>query len=419
VGIELMAGGARLKAWIIGGLFAALLCGLLLLHAGDPWRFPNEDNGAWFSAVARSHVQAGLRATRGQDFFQSRESGELVPYLHHPPMPGLILAAVFGLLGRDSPGIARVTFALLHLLTFALLAGIAARLWNPVQESAPYAYALAAAASVPMSAYYGKMPNHEVPGLLFFLLGVFIWRLGPAPPTRRRLILACCAWTLAAFTSWHAVLCIFGWLAMQLGGERRRSATIALGAVAAAATLVVVQLFWAGNWALQASQAASTKYWFIGSDGASLLERLGFLQHALSIGIERYGYLPALLSLAWLVQLVADRARGRRGLTTQERNLVGLLLGSLVYYLLFPRAVSFHAYQGFYVLPFVALTASLSLQRLLHSDFVRARARLSRWLPPFMVGLTCVLGIAATVMLYRKPSPRVLEVVQSLERQYR
>ena len=101
----------------------------------DPWRFPNDDNGAWFSAVARSHIHAGLAGDPRAGFLHVAQDGRTRPYLHHPPMPGLILAAAFGLVGRDSPGIASMTFALLHLLTFALVAGLAARLWDPGESA--------------------------------------------------------------------------------------------------------------------------------------------------------------------------------------------------------------------------------------------------------------------------------------------
>jgi hypothetical protein len=157
----------------------------------------------------------------------------------------------------------------------------------------------------------------------------------------------------------------------------------------------------------------------VGSDGASIAERLGFLKHALGIAINRYAQLPALLSIAWLLILVNDCVRGRRDPGVLERNLIGLGLGSILYYILFPRAVSFHAYQGFYVIPFVALTSSLALQRLLELRFVTARARLGKSLPAILLGLTCVLGVTSTVLMYRKPSPRVVQVVRDLEIQYR
>jgi hypothetical protein len=407
------------SAWIRGGAFAALLGALLLFHGFDPWRYPNDDNGAWYSAVARSHLNAGLGATRGQDFFTARQTGELVPYLHHPPLPGLILAGAFYVTGSKSPGTARMTFALIHLVTFALVAYLATRVWDPEKQRPLFTWVVAVAATAPMSSYYGKMPNHEVPGLLFFLLGVLLWGYRSGPASTRQVILACAAWTLAAFSSWHAVLCIIGWLVMQWHPSRRRRVVSAILWVIASVAVVLVHLLWAGNWTLLDSQSRSAGYWFAGSDGASLADRLGFLRHALVFVINRFAHVPAMLSIVWLLILANDCVRGRRRPDVQERNVLGLGLGSMVYFILFPRAVSFHAYQGFYVIPFVALTSSLALHRLLQLPFVTARARLRKSLPAIMLALMCILGVATTVLMYRKTSPGVLEVVRDLEIQYR
>jgi len=407
------------SAWIIGGAWAALLGALLLFHGFDPWRYPNDDNGAWFSAVAKSHLNAGVRATRGQDFFTSRKTGELVPYLHHPPLPGLILATSFRMTGSESPGTARMTFALLHLVTFALIVYLATQVWDPARQRLLFSWVLAVAAAVPMSAYYGKMPNHEVPGLLFFLLGVLLWGFRSSPSSARDVILACAAWTCAAFSSWHAILCVLGWLVMQWDVKPRRRVFLALLWVVASTAIVLVQLLWAGGWALLDSQSQAAGYWFARGDGVSLADRLGFLRHAVAFVIIRFAQIPALLSIVWVLILANDSVRGRRWPGVQERNLLGLGLGSMMYFILFPRAASFHAYQGFYVIPFVALTSSMALHRLLQLPFVSARARLGTSLPAIVLGLTCILGVTTTVLMYRKPSPRVVEVVRDLEIQYR
>ena len=407
------------SAWIVGGACAALLGALMLFHGFDPWRYPNDDNGAWFSAVAKSHLGAGLRATRGQDFFTSRGTGELVPYLHHPPLPGLILAASFGVTGSDSPGVARMTFALLHLVTFAILASLAAQAWDPVRQRLLFAWVLVVAAAVPMSAFYGKMPNHEVPGLLFFLLGVRLWGFRSGPASGRDAVLACLAWSGAVFSSWHAVLCILGWLAMQWDPKQRRRVYSAVLWVFAVLSIVLVQLLWAGGWRLLDSQSKSAGRWFAGSDGAALAERLGFLNHALGIGINRFGQFPAFLCIGWLLAVAYRSIRERRVPGLQERNLIGLGLGSMIYYVLFPRAVAFHAYQGFYVIPFVALTSAVALSRLENLPFVSGRARLRKGIPAVLLCLTCIIGVVSTVLMYRAPSPRVLEAVHALQTQYR
>jgi hypothetical protein len=206
---------------------------------------------------------------------------------------------------------------------------------------------------------------------------------------------------------------------MQWHPSRRRRVVSAILWVIASVAVVLVHLLWAGNWTLLDSQSRSAGYWFAGSDGASLADRLGFLRHALVFVINRFAHVPAMLSIVWLLILANDCVRGRRRPDVQERNVLGLGLGSMVYFILFPRAVSFHAYQGFYVIPFVALTSSLALHRLLQLPFVTARARLRKSLPAIMLALMCILGVATTVLMYRKTSPGVLEVVRDLEIQYR
>jgi hypothetical protein len=312
-----------------------------------------------------------------------------------------------------------MTFALLHLVTFALLGYLATQIWDPAKQRLLYTWVVAVGATVPMSAFYGKMPNHEVPGLLFFLLGVAVWGFRSGPSSARDMILACAAWTLAIFASWHAVFCILGWLAMQWDVRPRRRVLLALLWVVASTALVLVQLLWAGGWALLDSQSRAAGYWFARGDGASMTDRMGFLYHALGFAINRFAQFPALLSIAWLLFLANDVFRGRRRPSVQERNLLGLGLGSMIYFFLFPRAVSFHAYQAFYVIPFVALTSSMALHRLLQLPLVRAHGGLRKSLPAIALGLTCVLGVTTTVLMYRKPSPRVLEVVRDLEVQYR
>ena len=181
-----------------------------------------------------------------------------------------------------------MTFALLHLVNFALVAYLATLVWDPVTRRHLFTWVLAVTATAPMSAYYGKMPNHEVPGLLFFLLGVLAWGFRSGPSSTRNVILSCVAWTFAAFSSWHAVLCIFGWLVMQWDVKQRRRVVSALLWVIATNVVVLMQLLWAGGWVLQDSQSQSASYWFGGSDGASMIARLGFLNHALGIGINRF-----------------------------------------------------------------------------------------------------------------------------------
>jgi len=399
-------------------LFGLLLCGLMSLHISDPWQFSNDDNGAWFSAIARTHQHAGLRATRGQDFFTSRETSELVPYLHHPPLPGLILAMAFTLTGSTSPATARLTFAFLHLVSFVGIACLAHQIWKPSEKPLPYFYALAVAATVPMSSFYGKMPNHEAPGLLFFTLGVLAWGFPDGPKSVRRVILALVTWFLAIFASWHAFICIVLWLLVNWDHKHPLRVTLSLFSVILPFGLVCLHLFWANGMQSIPSQEQSLTHWTLGGGGASLLDCVGFLQHAIGIGIGRYAYLPACLAIAWIVMAIVDRVRTRHPTAPQARGLIGLCLGSVVYAVLFPRAVSNHAYQGFYLIPFVALASSVTLQRLCGQPRGESRHKCTTICGFTVLILTCVLGILLSFKMYKKHSPGAVKAAHDIERQY-
>jgi hypothetical protein len=400
-------------------LFGLLLGGLMALHITAPWSFPNDDNGAWFSAVARTHLQAGLAATRGQDFFTSRQTGELVPYLHHPPLPGLILAAAFAITGSDSPATARLTFALLHLISFAVIALLARQLWKPGVNRLAYATVLAVVATVPMSTFYGKMPNHEVPGLLFFLLGVLAWGFSGETISVRRTALAWAAWLLAVFSSWHAALCIVAWLLARLDRQHARHVVLSLVFVVSMVGLAGLHLLWANHWQVVPSQEQSLRHWMVRGGGASFAENMGFLQHAVGIGISRYAYLPAILALSWPLVLAVDWIRTRRALSVRERGILGLGLGSVVYALLFPRAVNNHAYQGFYLIPYVALAASLVIGRIGTVIGAESRPRRGTVLSLVLLILMGVTGVLLSFHMVRKPSPGAIRAAAAIESQYR
>jgi hypothetical protein len=404
---------------IITILFGCLLCGLLAIHISSPWQFSNDDNGAWFSAIARTHCESGLRATHGQDFFTGRETGKLVPYLHHPPLPGLILATAFSLTGHDSPLVARVTFALLHVITFLIIAILSYQIWDEKAKGWFYAYALSVVAAVPMSTFYGKMPNHEVPGLLFFVAGVAVWGFIERKVALWRAAFAIICWMLALFSSWHAAFCIVAWLLVRWDRQRGLRYTLALLAVLLVEGIVILHLYWANGWQALPSQTGSLGHWSWFASGESIVGALSSLQHALGIGTGRYAYLPAVLAISWLWLLLKDRVLGHQSLSIRQRSILGLSAGSVAYAVIFPHAVRNHAYQGFYLIPFVALASSVVISRWCARDHEGRGARFVRLLPPLLLVLTCVLGIATTLHMYRKPSKAAVKAAGDIQAQYR
>lgn len=404
-------------SWILCILFASLLCILLSLHISTPWQFPNDDNGAWFSAIARSHQHAGLAGTRGQDFFTSRETDALVPYLHHPPLPGLLLAAAFQITGHDTPLIARLTFSLLHVITFVVVVLLAIRICPPRDTMLRFTYILAVAATVPMSTFYGKMPNHESPGLLFFILGVLAWGFPRVAEGRGRTCLALLAWLFAIFASWHAAICILAWLLMNWDRQHHKRMALSILTVLGMVGVVILHLFWAHRWEALPSQSESLKQWVFTVDTEALASNIYALRHAIGIGIGRFAYLPAILAMLWTGNTIIERIKTHTMLSNQERAVLGLGLGSVTYALLFPHAVSNHAYQGFYLIPFVALASSIMLDRLCQATKQSARFKTNMALVILL--LTCSAGILLTCRMYRKHSTHAVSATESLKHQYR
>ena len=192
-----MTRSARLPLLAILLLQAALLA----IGIGRDYRLKHEDNNALHATFARSHLRLGLQATRGQNYFYSPETGSGRFYAHHPPGPGLALAAVYFVTGRDGPLVTRATAAASHLLATVLFFGLVRRLLARRREAL-----LAALVFVllPESAFFGRMLNHEVLVLPAAILLVrACWESLQAEgraPGWRIAVVAACVW--AALAGW-------------------------------------------------------------------------------------------------------------------------------------------------------------------------------------------------------------------------
>ena len=84
--------------------FALVVYAAVILSIGThaDWRLLHEDNGAFQTSLALSHIRLGLARTRAHDVFFNPGTGEATLYGHHPPGTALILAAVFSATGSAS-----------------------------------------------------------------------------------------------------------------------------------------------------------------------------------------------------------------------------------------------------------------------------------------------------------------------------
>lgn len=353
----------RIARTVLPISFLLLLC-LLCIHVSYDWTFSQDDNGAWFTHVARSHLLNGISATWGQDCFTPIHSEELVPYLHHPPFVGLYLAGVFRAVGSDAPVFARGAFIVLHLLSFVLFSMLARRI---LRDRVAIAIAVLTFAIVPMSSFFGRMPNHEVPGLLFWLSGILaVWNARLAQ-TRMWFAIAILSGVATAVSSWHATICFLAFLVFApacLFPSGRKFRLSLLFAVIASATAVLFHiLVCARHFAVTPWRGSLGGYMLAG--GASGLSSMGrVLMLSFKNGLLLFGGVP------WIVLLVMFIPSARQRIVDWRiRGSLpwALSAGTVFYCLLFPRAISFHGYQLFYLLPLVSLCFGSACGRLSHS----------------------------------------------------
>lgn len=407
----------RLGVCALAGLFV----GLMALHMTSPWQYRHEDNGAWFSAVARTHLRAGLAATRGQDFFQYRASGELKPYLHHPPLLGLFLAAAFGLTESDTPAVARAAMMVVQLSSFVVFALMLKQIFPA--SSGPRLWALMVFAVSPMSVFFGRTPSHEPLGLFFVLLGAYVCLkvAGGQWQGAWWTWLAGAAWVLAAFSAWHAAFCVLGfvpYLARHRKDTAPGFARMTTLAVLVATALVGLHLVWANHGRLEPSAIPAAAHW-IGMDWATpgAAAYLNSLARGAGHAVAYCGYLPTVLAMAWVAAIGLRRLLGQR-LLDRDLFVLSLSLGSWVFSLIFSEAVSVHVYYQFYLLPWIALSSAILIERLFASGFSR-RHRGTAAAGIALAVLLTMAGCAVTLAgVYHRPYDYAVRTARNLQLQF-
>ena len=344
-------------------LLAILLLEVSLLTIGiaRDYRLKHEDNNALHATFARSHLRLGLQATKGQNYFFSPETASGGFYAHHPPGPGLALAAVYLATGRDGPLVTRATAVACHLLATLLFFGLARRVLERRREAL---LATLLFVILPESAFFGRMLNHEVLVLPAAILLVrACWEsLHAAGRALRWRIAAAAACVWAALAGWAGFFAIAA-CALYLGWHVvvRRNAH---GAVTLAWLIVPGVLLFAGNLAHLA---------WVQEGGAGYLRDLLASRMGLAGDYDAAWKLGRILELHWryftLTGMLAAGAlayRGLRGLRPSaprepavEVGCIFLLAGA-GYVAVFNRNAALHDYWQFLLLPASAIALTLA-----------------------------------------------------------
>ena len=287
---------ARVARWLVGGACAALLGGAAAVPRVRPLALPQRRQRRLVQRRGEKPPERRAAGDARAGFFHGADDRRAGALPASPPAAGVDPRGfVHGDRERIPGHRAHDVRAAAPGHVRARSPAIAAQVWDPVKQRLLFAWVAGwSPPSVPMSAYYGKMPNHEVPGLLFFLLGVRAVgvSLGPVIGSGRDpgLLLPgpaphfppgtpCCAFSAGSRCS---------------GMSTQRRQVVSALAVGHAAPD-------GGPGAAAVGRRLDTSRLAIGLGGLLVrrerrgrrsLDRLGFLNHALGIGINRFAQLP-------------------------------------------------------------------------------------------------------------------------------
>lgn len=403
------------------GILAAILAlqaALLSIGIGADYRLKHEDNNALHATFARSHLTLGPRTTRAQNYFHSPATGAGSFYPHHPPGPGLVLAAAYGVAGSDGPATTRATAILFHVLGTLLFVGLARRILRNDREVTVAALCFVL---LPESAFFGRMVNHEtlvLPGAILAVRGYWEYLRGsPAAGWWCAASVLGCVWAGAMGWAGFFVMaaCMLHAVRALLAGGRRRAAAPLVwlglsGGVLFVANVALLASVQPGGLAYLGDLLASRAGGDSGHGPAAWLGRVLELHW-------RYFSLTsvaALGALAWRGGASFLR-RPAGGDAAAEVGLIFLAAGA-AYVAVFNVAAARHDYWQFLLLPSSAIALTLAWRWLTSTSLRRTRRRTFRTAAA-VVAFDLVLTFTVTMgQRHLKEEAYCVETVERLRR---
>ncbi|HKQ47342.1 MAG TPA: glycosyltransferase family 39 protein [Phycisphaerae bacterium] len=336
-----------------------------------PWTGMHDWNGAFFSQLARNLLRYPASVHHGMGVMAM---GDAIPppeerslYARHPPALVWMVAAAFAA-GGEKEWVARLLPIAASLATLVLFVRLVHRKHGT--ETAVYAgliYAL-----MPMTVYFGRMVNHEAICLLLMMATLVAWQMreNSAVGGTRQWAASLCAICLALmiWVDWAGLLfagLFCAWLVWQW--RRRRIGSLPVLIIGGTAVMtsigMVVFLVYAGfegRWAdliamFNARRTTAAK---------------DQLQRVWTHVIQNLSWPVFLLAIAGIGVSIGRRlrskspTRSRKRIAVERAKSVGLgvlAVTGLLWVTIFWRQLVIHNYWMFYLGPFIATTAALSM----------------------------------------------------------
>ncbi len=349
------------------GVLVLYAFGLLSIGLTSDWQLRHEDNGAMHTTLALSHLKLGLAKTRAHDVFYNPNTGERLHYGHHPPAPALLLAGAFALTGSTFTWVARLVPIVFHLGSLGVLLALLSRHFSKRMVLAG-GFLMA---TLPMSAYFGRMMNYEPLCLFAVLLQLLGYAAYKHRGSGHGSTLRCVAICWGGFIDWGSFFFTAAIALVEvIDVLRRRSSSFWLLAVVvfAAVSIFCFDLFhiwYAGHGSLTPFRDVLSRNMSGDEQGLTVMT---FIFGQLETFRRYYTHAGLLASsvVAWC--LIRPRMALSKHLFHVPASplLKRLLLiagtAALGYVLAAPSWADIHHYWQFYFLPFVVISMLLVWQ---------------------------------------------------------
>ncbi|HSX80340.1 MAG TPA: glycosyltransferase family 39 protein [Candidatus Saccharimonadia bacterium] len=387
-----------LAAWVVCFLYAGAL---LSIGITKDWRLRHEDNGAVYSTFALAHLRLGLAETRAHDFFYNPHTDEKTAYGHHPPGLGLVLAAVFKMVGSEAPWVARTVPILFHLGSLALLG----RLLSLFLDRWSALLGGFLMATLPESAYFGRMVGYEPLGLFCVMLQLYTYSSYRLRGRRASLVLLAAGVILGGLVDWPPLYFSLGLCVIEFVGWLRGSRTgCAWLVLAAAGTIIVffdlIHMAYACGSLERLAAAVFNNPHVVGQ---TAVRPMKFVLTQAEVQRRFFTHAGLTCSMLTLLSLLGPALRVIPAEPRLLRELLGVCFGAGFAYLVSIAGYAMsHQYSQFYLLPTAIISMVLAWNAL-----CSLRQRRPNYLLTFLAALF-VIDVAATsavTLYYRHTHP--------------
>lgn len=375
--------------------------GVMVIRLDSTWDGIQER--VWIAAAVRNYT---LYDFQDIGFMVTRNAAPTNPdnlsfYTSHPPLNVWLPAILTKFFGYNELAI-RYGFAAVTMLSAAAMYVIARRLYGErIAFWATLFYVV-----TPFVAYFGRMPGHDLLGMLAALLYTAVIINWLRKPTQVRFIALIALTWLAVWTAWPAVffIAVIGIVAMWQGKAYHKKRVVILGIstiLAFVTLLVFYQLQWDGS-----LERLLDKYEYRTSNvsGRQGSEPFTIIEYIMqNVGHVIYLGTPGLLALSvWGIFILRKRG-GNHAI------LIGLFIAGLLYQLAFRNASFIHSYYKVFLVPAMALSAA----------FVVVYSRRGRWKRPAVDGLIFSMIIVSASLIFimhlGDSQPWIFDIVNEFE----